>query len=329
MKLYKSLFPITGVASLFLVLSAFAQTPFPTSETKYDGASSSRPFVATLPYKILINGAETEGNLLGKPRSFDFGGDIPFLNVYTGAPDPYLLQAWDTTTDSHVDLDYKTIGQNGFPGHITKSGDKLVIKTLNTDGMVGGTGRTFLVSYPVPPRTHVRWEMNVAFGDADNEWLLLAPKTQPMLFWELKSDAAYLPALSAEVDTDPGNPQKIIINFFALEYYTDNDGKEQIRLKLVRSVPNIDRHTPVSITIEAFLDERLTEAGGKGVVRYTVNNVQYQDVIRPTLVSRNPNNKPHTIQIGTYSYNDKGGRVSYPRTTSWRTARLFVYPLGY
>ena len=115
-----------------------------------------------------------------------------------------------------MNLDYKTITNAGLEDHIYKQGDSLVIKTLYGDGLVnsnpGASGKSFLISYPIPPRTHVRWEMDVAFGDAENEWQLLTPNTRQVSFWEIKSPALVKPSLSADVDTDPGNPGKLAIS---------------------------------------------------------------------------------------------------------------------
>jgi len=83
-----------GAAGLLFALSAAAQTAFPTSEVNYQGASSSKPFIAIPGDQILVNGGQIPLNVLGKARSYDYGGDIPFLNAHTGAPDPYILQGW-------------------------------------------------------------------------------------------------------------------------------------------------------------------------------------------------------------------------------------------
>jgi hypothetical protein len=319
-----------GFATLLFALTSTAQTAFPVSEQNYSGASSSKPFIAIPGDQLFINGGFPPLNVLGKIRSYDFGGDIPFLNVYTGAPDPYILQGWNKETGSVANLDYNTIKKEGLVGHIEKQGDRLMVQTEQGDGMLGSSGKTFLISYPVPPRTHIRWEMDVAFGDANKEWELLIPGTQPVNFWELKSPALIKAAFSVNVDTDVSDPQKLSLTFLrAIPVFVNGVDKSTVAEILV--VHNIDRHASVPIIIEAFLDERTT-AEGKGRLRFTVNGVQYNDSFLPTLVPYKEGigdqNNVHTIQIGAYTYNEKSAPVSHTRATFWKTARLFVYPLG-
>lgn len=289
---------------------------FPASELIYPGTSASRAFIATEPYVINIQGTMKTVSLLGKPRSYEFGGDVPFVNPGSTVSDPNVLQGWDPKAKAATNLAGGQIANNGLSDRVTKSNGRLMVRHLQGDGLVGGTGRTSLVTYPVPPRTHVRWDMNVAFGDnSENQWVLTKYDEHPVLFWELKSANSGTPALQAVVDTDPNDATKLRVKMLS------KAGKSPV-LVLIGQIGGLSRATNIPIVVEAFLDERETADGGKGRVKAWVNNVMIGDLTGPTL-TLGPN--VHLTNFSTYSYKDTSV-VANTRAVFFSQARLLVLP---
>jgi len=317
---------LAGVVLALGVSQAMAQAiptpdpsaPFPASEITYPGTSATRAFVATDPYLVNIQGVMTPVNLLSKPRSYDFSGDLPFVNPSTSVSDPNVLQAWDPATKLGTNLAGGQILNKGLPERIYKvAGGGLLVRHMAGDGLLGGTGRSSLVTYAVPPRTHVRWEMTVTFGsvDGENQWVLTKYDTHPVLFWELKSPNTTTPPISAVVDTDQLNPAKLAIKLQV-------KGGKSPTLTSIATVRNLPIATPIPIVIEAFLDEREIADGGKGRVKCTVNGVMVGDMIGPTL-SLGPN--VHLTNFSAYSYKDTV-TVDNTRAVLFQQARLLVLP---
>jgi hypothetical protein len=347
------------------------QAPFPDSEISYVPEASfdpSKAFTATLPYQLCINGkiSTQPPTFYYQPRTFDFGGAAPFINPKTGVNDPYLIQAWNPTSAKHENY-YGSghpyaIPAGGFPEHIEKRPDPIIdpanpnapketvlmIRTVKGDGVpkpgngvtVGDPVRSQLVSYPIPPRTHARWDLSIAFGDGGqsengkNAWIVTQSSAgHPVLFWQLKSAAQGSPPLSAIVDTDPDpkHPGKLALTFWR----TTGPKIDNIvtRGKLL-VVENISPGTYIPITIEAFLDERDTTPAatipptpaGKGRIRIAAGG-QTVDFIGPTLAR---GDLEHSMDIGAYAYFDKSTaadyKSEYTRATFWKAARMVVYP---
>lgn len=318
--------------SLICSIASADPTPFPDSEIAYPGASTSKAFTAINPYELNIGGVTKEGDLLGQSRSFDFGGDIPFVNPVTLASDPEVIQSWLTGAGA-TNLADKQITYTGLTDHIEKRANvdplspatELMIRTIRGDGMNGLTARSFLVSYPVPPRTHVRWDLEVAFGRADgvNDWELTPVGTHPVLFWELKSKATGHPALSAVIDTDNVYPDRLMMVFYR--------GAGEDRVKQITVVRNLPRFTYIPVTIDAFLDERAkSDVAGKGRYSVKVNGRPIFDLLATSTLHND--GSIHSTAIGAYAYNDikdannPEGLERYTRATFWKTARMLVYP---
>ncbi|MFH1986435.1 MAG: hypothetical protein ABIK25_02280 [Pseudomonadota bacterium] len=313
----KEWFDSSGIRRIDYIPDGFAAIP--PSEIIYTGTSSSKAFVASAPYILNIMGVPTVYPLpLNKSRTFDFGGTQPFVNIKTGVSDPNVLQGWSSGSNKAENLDSSRISDSGLQGSIEKRDNLTMIRYQAGDGVVGGTCRTQLVSYPIPPRTHVRWEMVVAFGstEPDNNWTLTPPGISPVLFWEVKGTSSSSPALSATVDTDPKAPDQ----FLMLTIFR-RDVKSSAPTR-VAQVPMIPRNTLIPISIEAFLDERELNAGGKGRFQIWVNGAMVADYQGPTLA---PGNGFHSWVIGQYLYRELVPS-SNTRATFWSTARMLVLP---
>ena len=177
--------------SLFLVCNLFFSIypvgealsdnlPIPDSELSYLGASATRAFVVVDPYVINIQDIPTPIQLLSNTSYVnDFGGHIPFVNPQTGFADPAQMQAWDpifaATFDPPLRGNYNLNSDNitnlGFPGRIEKQlfqGKPVTMVRYNAeDDITIYHPRSTLNSFPIPPRTHARWDIEVAFGQND------------------------------------------------------------------------------------------------------------------------------------------------------------------
>jgi hypothetical protein len=186
------------------------------------------------------------------------------------------------------------------------------------DGITAGKCRTQVNSYPIPPRTHVRWELEVAFGadDAENTWVLTPPMESRVLFWQVKSTVPGNPSMQAVVDTDSNDPTKSLSITFLRK------GGRAAGFTHVGRVNGIPRNTLVPITIEAFLDERETADGGKGRMKVWVSGIAVGDVVGPTLTW---GQGVHNWSMDMYLYSEPRP-YRYTRASFWKVARMFVYP---
>ena len=304
--------------------------PMPNSQINYPGASATNAFVAMEPYVLNIQGTMVTVPLWGSSRVNDFGGNVPFVNAATGHTDPAQIQAWDPAfaatfspnlTGSH-NLNDDSITVAGFPGRVDKetiNGTPVTMVRYNAgDGTTEGHPRSQLLSYPVPPRTHVRWDLKVAFGNADgiNDWTLNATGQTPVLFWQLYSMNQSNPVLAANVDTDSNDPTKLMITFFQRV----GTATQPTQIGVVNGLsPN----TMVSLVIEAFLDERPTANGGQGLLQISVNNTMAVQLAGPNLST---GTNTHWWDMAMYSWNETASSP-YTRASFWQTARMIVFPV--
>ncbi len=216
--------------------------PIPNSEVNYLGASASNAFVAMQPYNINIQGTMTPITMSGLSPTFDYSGNVPFLNPSTGTSNVADIQAWDPlfpqtfnpVLPGDYELDANLITNLGFPGRVDKqiiNGNPVTMVRYNAgDNTTWGNARSMLNGWPIPPRTHVRWELEVQFGNADgtNDWIL-APSAiwtpdstgnwvisnggSPVLFFQVHSINQSNPPLQAGVDTDINDPTKLMMTF--------------------------------------------------------------------------------------------------------------------
>jgi len=326
-----TLFMACGAGS---VLSA----TIPNSEVNYPGASTTAAFVAKEPYVLNIQGVSKTISLGGASRSHDFSGAVPFVNPATGKSDPFVFQAYSRTqglasggNDPYiVDWYGNQITNAGVVGRIGKTtfgSDAVTMVKYNAgDGITYEKCRSKLGAYAVPPRTHVRWELEVAFGKADgvNDWAL-TPSTHwgsngnidngavPMLFWQVRSDNQSGPVLAAHVDTDNLDATKLMITFVLnLKGNTST----------IALAHGLSRHVMTPIVIEAFLDERTNTNGGKGLTKVSVNNALVGEYSGPNL-SVGPLANEWSVEAYLWgeAYPSK-----YTRATFYRTAKMLVYP---
>jgi chitodextrinase len=304
--------------------------PMPNSEVDYPGASANSAFVAKEPYLVNIRGTMIAIPLWGASRKNDFSGNAHFVNQETGRTDPAQIQAWDPVfatsftpylTGSY-NLNDDKITNAGFPGRVDKrilNGSTVTMVRYNAgDGITGGKCRSQLNAYAIPPRTHVRWELEVAFGNPDgvNDWILSPTWKSPVLFWQMYSMNQSHPPLAANVDTDLNDPTKLMITFF------QRVGTATQPTEIVR-VGGISRHTMVPIVIEAFLDERTAANGGKGLLQISINNTLVLEKTGPTLSS---GTNSHWWSLAMYLWNDSLPSP-YTRSSFWKAAKMTVFPM--
>jgi hypothetical protein len=320
---------------LFLALTslsglAASALPVPDSEINYPGASTTKAFVAIEPYTVNIQNVSKTISLEGASRSHDFSGTVPFVNPATNKNDPYVFQAWSSGL---VNWHGSQIKDTGVPGRIDKaifgSDPVTMIKYNAGDDIAIEKCRTKLGTFPVPPRTHVRWELEVAFGKADgvNDWVL-TPSAHwsstgidnggsPVLFWALTSHSQSNGPLGFDVDTDELDPTKLMI------MVGQRVGTATKKTEIAR-IHGISRHTIIPIVVESFLDERAAANGGKGLLQIWINNSLVLEKIGPTLAL---GTEPHYWSIDTYLWNEPNP-YHYSRATFYKTARMMVFPAG-
>lgn len=309
----------------------------PPSGIHYPGASDTEPFTAIPPYVINIQGVNKTIDLGSYSRGFNFSGPKPFVNPATGVTDASSIQAWDpifaNSFNPPLEDDYILYGDNftnaGFPGRVDKrtvQGQETTMVRYNAgDGTTWGTPRSKLNSFPVPPRTHVKWRLNVAFGNPDgyNDWVLtpttqwingeIKPGSCPVLFWQLRSNNATNPALSANVDTDNLDPSRLMITFSQRTGTATKSTDIGVKHGLLR-------HTFIVIDIEAFLDER---SGGKGALKIWVDGSLVVDKLGETLKT---GIYEHAWSIDSYLWSYEGVSSPYTRAAFFRAAKFYVYP---
>lgn len=312
----------SGLLLLGIATSSMGLT-IPDSQEYYAGASSTKPFVAMEPYVLNIQGIYTTYSSLSKiSRTNDFSGSTPFVNATTGKTDPAQFQYWDAVSNKSVNLNGDQITNAGVAGRVDKRrnqmGDNLTMVRYNAgDGITAGKCRTHINTYAVPPRTHARWDLNVAFGsgEPENNWTLTTSGSSPVLFWELKSSTQGNPPLAAIVDTDSYDATKLMI-FFSQRVGTATSPTR------IAEVHGLSRNTFISIAIEAFLDERATSIGGKGALKISVNNAVIKESTGPTLAL---GTGTHSWSMAMYLYNE-AVPYKYTRASFWKTAKMFVFP---
>jgi chitodextrinase len=318
--------------------------PMPNSEVNYLGASASNAFVAVQPYNINIQGTMTRITMSGLSPTFDYSGNVPFINPSTGNSNVSNIQAWDPlfpqtfnpVLPGDYELDANLITNLGFPGRVDKqiiNGIPMTMVRYNAgDNTTWGNARSMLNGWNVPPRTHVRWQLEVQFGNADgkNDWSLTpsaiwAPDStgnwlisnggSPVLFFQVHSTNQSNPPLQAGVDTDINDPTKLMMTF------SQRTGTATAPVQ-IGIVHGIFRHTIVPIIIEAFLDERLASNGGKGLLQIWVNNTLVLQQSGPTLAL---GSKPHWWALASYSW-AQTAPYSYTRAVFFKTAKMLVFP---
>lgn len=301
----------------------------PNSDVAYSGASATQPFVANEPYVLNIQGSNTTVTLNGHSRKYDFGGSTPFIDPSTGRSTMAQIQAWDpvfANTFSPVlpgnyNLNDALITNSGFPGRLDKrtfGTDTVTMVRYNAnDGVTENHPRSQLVSFAVPPRTHTKWDLQFAFGqnDGTNDWVLTTTGSSPVLFWQLYSFNLSNPPLAMNVDTDSLDATKLQITI----YQRVGTSTSPV---LLGTIHGVSRYTMNSITIDAFLDERETAAGGKGVLQVWYNGSLVVEKLGPTLA---PGTNTHWWDMSVYLWNNSAPYAN-TRAVFWKKAAMYVYP---
>ena len=308
-------------AILSITVASAESVPFPDTEISYPGASATKPFTAIEPYNVMVQGVLTKVDIGSQSRGFDFSGTAPFINPVTGVRDVITMQAWDRALGKSVVIS-TAITNAGIPQSVEKQSINGVPVTMTRynagDGMTSGKARSQTGTFAIPSRAHIRWELEVAFGNADgtNDWDLTPATASPSAFWAISQYPCLNNGpINLTVDTDTLDPTKLMI-FFAQRVGTETS------LSRIAEVHGLQRHAFIPVVVEAFLDERPLASGGKGVLKLWVNDKLTYEKAQQTL-----GEGPCTAYsvLSNYSYNEPN---PYPHTRAvfFKTARMLVYP---
>lgn len=226
-------------------------------------------------------------------RYLDYSGDTAFDNA-AGQSNAMAYQAGGINSAAPI------------PGSIEKA-HYTVIRYRAEDKLTGGTCRSQLVSWPIPQRITVRWELELSFGGPDDEWPLTPPGKSPVLFWQVKTSAQGNPALAAIIDTDPNDPTKLCV------YFTRRTGGMPAPSR-IGQIGGLERGKLHQIVIDAYLDERID---GQGVFTASVNGIPVASFSGPTLV----NKSDHHWYLALYMFNELSPSA-LQRAIYCKTARM-------
>ena len=143
------------------------------------------------------------------------------------------------------------------------------------------------------------------------EWFYSPPGSNPVLFWQLKAPG-HQPSLALVVDTARSPDSSLSISFSRRENASN-------RVIKVGNWDGLPRHDWITIVMEAYLDERPIDAGGKGYWRVWINGMLALDTVGPTL-SRDAQ-LPHQWFLSNYLYKDECPSV-FNRYSLWKRARM-------
>jgi hypothetical protein len=288
------------------------------SDLDYAGSSTTHAFIASEPYVLNIQGSLKTYSLGGVSRGHDFSGQVPFVSPVTNRPDSFGFQAWYSGL---TELYGNYITNDGIPGRIDKTtfGNDVVTRIAYNanDGITQGKCRSQILSFPVPPRTHARWDLNVAFGKPDgvSDWTLTPTGSSPVLFWQLWSENQLNPPLAMNVDTDSDDPSKLMI----IVMQRVGGAPSPVA---IATIHGISRYTLTPIVIEAFLDERTIANSGTGSLKIWVKDNLILEQIGPQLAT---GTGTHIWVLASYLWNNPNP-YPYTRATFWKTAKMLVYP---
>lgn len=272
-------------------------------------------FAAKPPYAVLVNGWEVAVNLGERPRSFDFGGERPFVNPATGVPDMATFNAWNVAKDGRAAsiLSGTQITNEGIPGRIFKDKGRTVLAYVAGDQPVAGKCRSQLASYPVPSRQRYLFDLSFQLGEdlPGRQWHLTPTGVSPAVLWEMKAPDM-IPSLTMGVDTDPDEPGRLRLFF-------GRKGGKQSNVVKVGSPINVAPNQPMRLLMDVFLDERESLQGGQGYWRVWVNGTLVVDSFGPTLSALA--SAPHQWFLNLYLYNN-AQPLPYSRSVFWRQARM-------
>ena len=280
------------------------------------GFESRTVFVATVPYKPTIANAAVPIDLGDKARSFDFGGDVPFINPKTGVVDLATINVWDVLNSRASVLTSSQIGAGGVAGRVFKTDGYTAIGYVHGDGIVEGKLRTQANSYPIPARRRFMWDLVFRLGGATlaSPWTFAARNVAPATLWQLKTEGLP-PALVMAFDTDPDDSGMLTLSF------DQRLDPAQHATNLVR-VGRLAPLTDIIVRIEAFLDERTVAQNGKGFLRIAVNDKLVFDRWGQNL--QQVATRPYHWSLGMYLFSNTEP-LPFDRFVYWKNARQLTY----
>jgi hypothetical protein len=157
------------------------------------------------------------------------------------------------------------------------------------------------------------WQLEFRLGEDESGtgWPVTIRGAHPVLIWELKAPNVQS-SLSITVDADATAPGLIGLIF----------GKKAglaTQYSRVAEAKGLHRNQPISVVMEAYLDEREISGGGKGYWRAWVNGNLVVDNYGPTLSAYA--SEGHQWFLATYLYQDE---TALPDSwvVTWTKARL-------
>lgn len=306
----RSVSPLLTLRKLILLLVFLAPTSSmaaPPDLTKF------KPFVASPPYRVLVNGVSREVNIGGVPRHHKLGGIQSFINPLTGVSDVATILAGSGASETSGVYSTKLVQPLGVPGRAEVIDSKTMIAYRAGDFPVSGTCRTQISSFPVPSRLRMVWdlEFSLAENSSGPGWPYSKVGEHPVLIWQLKPPG-FSPSISLTVDTNPYDARSLSLIF---------GRKTGTKTSRVGQINGMQRNQPVSVIMEAYLDEREAAAGGQGFWRVWVNGILVVNSTGATLVPEAT--EPHQWFLATYLYRDTQP-LSDSWVMYWSKARLLV-----
>jgi len=275
-----------------------------------------KELVSVPAYSVLVKGAQQPVNIGNVSRYHNFVGIRSFVNQITGKPDIATMLAGrpDTNNPTGVYADSK-IPPQGIPGRIEISGDRTIIGYRAGDHPVAGKCRTQISSFPVPSRRRVIWELEFTLGDdsTGNNWPHAPTGLHPVLIWQHKAPDSQ-PSMTLVVDADHSDSSLLSLIF-------GRKGGKATQVVRLSQVNGLERHRPINVILEAYLDEREILEGGAGYWRAWVNGELRLDSFGPTLSSLA--NEPHQWFLATYLYQDAQA-LNSSWMVYWSKAHLMI-----
>ncbi|WP_426122051.1 hypothetical protein ACPUBP_01585 [Methylococcus capsulatus] len=288
-------------------------TPTPTPEA---GATiTGSVFVASDPYDIIVGSQTQRIDLSGKPRTFDFGGSVPFVNPTIGIADFDTINYWDAAAGQAKVINGWTVTDAGIPGRVFKIDGYTAVGYKAGDGVVEGALRSQMNSYYVPSRQRFVWDLCVRFGGSDltKPWTFMPRDSHPGLIWQIKPDD-FPPSIGMVVDTDPANSQRLAIHI-------DGSIGPELKHERLGIITGLLPQQDINIVIDAYLDDRPIAKGGQGYFKAWINGTLVANAVGATLV---PNaSSPHYWSMAMYLYNDTAP-LQFDYFGYWKRARMIV-----
>lgn len=271
-------------------------------------------FVARHPYRPAFRGNLSLVDLAERNRYFDFSGDVPFVNSDTGVSDIATINYWNVDLSRQAVLTSGQISNQGVHGRVFKAHGYTSIGYVSGDGVVEGTLRTQLNSFPIPERRNFRWDLVVRFGGETLEepWHVTPRGVSPATVWQLKSHGQP-PSLVMVVDADPSDSTKLMLHF-------DHRSDAVSKATRLGQIGGLLIGKDIDIVIDCFLDERDLPTG-EGYFRVQVDGNPVVDYSGSTVLR--DAQTPPAWSIGMYLYKDKKP-ISFSRFGHWKKARLLI-----